>query len=215
MSFAIDFVTNVLGNSTITLGIITYTGLMFLRKNVGDIVMGTIRVAMGYLILNAGTTTTGTPIILPTTLMQRGLDVDSVLPLYWVVYAESIAKFGTEAALIFITEFVIDTPLAKFTPWENLAMTVHLQLFWAGFMTSTMAGFGFSGIILMVVGGPTSGAYYWIATITSAHYLKSVTTEHTGSVPNVITLVIVGEARGLSKKDGKSTEEVEFPNSLN
>ena len=151
MDFAIDFITNVLGNPTVMLGIIACIGLIFLRKSVSDIVMGTVKTMMGYLILSAGTTIIGTPITLLTTLVQRGLGVDGVLPLYWVVYSESMARFGTEAALIFITGFIINILLAKFTPWKNLAMTVHLQLFWAGFMASIMAGFGFTGVTLILV----------------------------------------------------------------
>ena len=46
------------------LGIIACIGLMFLRKNVSDIVMGTVKTMMGYLILSAGTTIIGTPITL-------------------------------------------------------------------------------------------------------------------------------------------------------
>ena len=76
MNFAIDFITNVLGNPTVMLGIIACIGLMFLRKNVSDIVMGTVKTMMGYLILSAGTTIIGTPITLLTTLVQRGLGVD-------------------------------------------------------------------------------------------------------------------------------------------
>ena len=90
-------------------------------------------------------------------------------------------------------------------------MTVHLQLFWAGFMASIMAGFGFSGITLIAIGGLISGVYYWIATTISAHYLKPVTTEHANFVPSAIALVIAGEAGRLFKKGGKSTEEIEFP----
>ena len=43
MDFAIDFITNVLGNPTVMLGIIACIGLIFLRKSVSDIVMGTVK----------------------------------------------------------------------------------------------------------------------------------------------------------------------------
>ncbi len=215
MNFAIDFITNVLGNATVMLGIAACIGLIFLRKNVSDIVMGTAKTMMGYLVLSAGTEIIGPPITLLTTLVQRGLGVDGVLPLYWVVYAESMASFGTEAALIFIIGFVVNILLAKFTKWKNLALTVHLQLFWAGFMASVMAGFGFSPMVIIIVGGLISGIYYWFATTVSAHYLKPVTTEHANFVPSSVSLIIAGEAGRLFKKGGKSTEELEFPESLN
>lgn len=215
MNFVIDFITNVLGNPTVMLGLIACIGLIFLKKNVSDIVMGTVKTMMGYLILSAGTTIIGTPITLLTTLVQSGLGVDGVLPLYWVVYAESMASYGTEVALIFIIGFIFNIILAKITKWKNLAMTVHLQLFWAGFMASVMAGFGFSKPVIIIVGGLISGIYYWVATTISAHYLKPVTTEHANFVPSAIALVIAGESGRLFKKGGKSTEELEFPAGLN
>lgn len=215
MKFAIDFITNVLGNPTVMLGLIACIGLLFLKKGISDTVMGTVKTMMGYLILSAGTTIIGPPISLLTALVQKGLGVEGVLPLYWVVYAESMAKFGTQAALIFIIGFVINILLAKFTKWKNLALTVHLQLFWAGFMASIMAGFGFSDPMIIVIGGTISGIYYWIATTISAHYLKPLTTEHANFVPSAISLVIAGECGKLFKKGGRSTEELEFPSSLN
>ena len=121
MNFAINFITNVLGNPTVMLGLIACIGLLFLKKGFGDVVMGTVKTMMGYLILSAGTGIIGPPITLLTELVQKGLGVDGVLPLYWVVYSESMAKFGTEAALIFIIGFVVNILLAKFTPWKYLA----------------------------------------------------------------------------------------------
>ena len=215
MNFAIDFITNVLGNATVMLGIAACIGLIFLKKSFSDIVMGTTKTMMGYLVLTAGTEIIGPPITLLTTLVQSGLGVDGVLPLYWVVYAESMAEYGTEAALIFIVGFVINIILARVTKWKNLALTVHLQLFWAGFMASIMAGFGYSPAAIIAIGGIISGIYYWIATTISAHYLKPITTEHANYVPSAVSLVIAGEAGRLFKKGGKSTEELELPESLN
>ncbi|MGI5967158.1 MULTISPECIES: PTS transporter subunit IIC [Anaerotruncus] len=215
MNFAINFITNVLGNPTVMLGLIACIGLLFLKKGFGDVVMGTVKTMMGYLILSAGTGIIGPPITLLTELVQKGLGVDGVLPLYWVVYSESMAKFGTEAALIFIIGFVVNILLAKFTPWKNLALTVHLQLFWTGFMASVLCSMGFPTMTVIIAGGIISGIYFWIATTISAHYLKPVTTEHCNFVPSAISLVIAGECGRLFKKGGKSTEELSFPASLN
>ena len=82
MKFAIDFITNVLGNPTVMLGLIACIGLLFLKKGISDMVMGTVKTMMGYLILSAGTTIIGPPISLLTALVQKGLGVEGVLPLY-------------------------------------------------------------------------------------------------------------------------------------
>ena len=64
MNFAIDFITNVLGNATVMLGIAACIGLIFLKKSFSDIVMGTTKTMMGYLVLTAGTEIIGPPITL-------------------------------------------------------------------------------------------------------------------------------------------------------
>lgn len=215
MQIVINLITNVLGNPTVMLGVIACLGLLFLKKSGSDIIMGTVKTMMGYLILSAGTGIIGAPITLLTTLVQRGLGVEGVLPLYWVVYSESMAKLGTEAALIFIVGFAINILLAKFTPWKNLALTVHLQLFWTAFIASVLNGFGYSTMQIVLIGGVVSGIYFWISTTISAHYLKPVTTEHANFVPSAVAIVIAGECGRLFKKGGKSTEEIEFPPSFN
>ena len=171
-----SFITNVLGNPTIMLGLIALIGLLILKKSFSDTMLGVIKTMMGYLILSAGTGIIGPPITLLTTLVQSGLNVQGVLPLYWAVYGTSMAEYGTEAALMFIVGFAVNIILARFTPWKNLALTVHLQIFWTGFMASVMGAYGFSGTTMIIVGGIISGVYYWIATTISAKLITPVTT---------------------------------------
>ncbi|MBR2809421.1 MAG: hypothetical protein IKE33_04265, partial [Erysipelotrichaceae bacterium] len=170
-----SFITNVLGNPTIMLGLIALIGLLILKKSFADTMLGVIKTMMGYLILSAGTTIIGDPISLLTNLVQSGLHVQGVLPLYWAVYGTSMAEFGTEAALMFIVGFAINILLARFTPWKNLALTVHLQIFWTAFMASVMSTYGFSGTSMIVIGGVISGVYYWIVTTISAKLIKPYT----------------------------------------
>lgn len=210
----ISFITNVLGNPTVMLGLIACIGLIFLKKSGGEIVLGTMKTMMGYLILSAGTEIIGPPITLLTTLVQEGLGVDGVLPLYWAVYSNSMAVYGTEAALMFILGFAVNMILVRVTKWKNLALTVHLQLFWTAFMASIMAGFGFEGAPMILIGGVISGVYFWISTTISAHYLKPITEDHANFVPSSIAILITGLLGKLFKKDSKSTEEISFPKSL-
>ncbi|MBC8588958.1 PTS ascorbate transporter subunit IIC [Paratissierella segnis] len=211
----INFIVNVLGDPTIMLGFIALIGLIIQRKKSGDIILGTLKTMMGYLILSAGTGIIGTPINLLTTLVQKGLGVNGVLPLYWAVYSESMLKYGTESALMFIVAFIINIILARFTKWRNLALTVHLQLFWTAFMASVMGGFGLSIAQIVLIGGVFSGIYFWISTTISAHYAKPLTDEHCNFVPSSIGIIIAGESGRLFKKNSKSAEEISFPKSLN
>ena len=211
----ISFITNVLGNPTIMLGLIALIGLLILKKSFSETMLGVIKTMMGYLILSAGTSIIGTPITLLTTLVQSGLGVQGVLPLYWIVYGTSMAEFGTQAALMFVIGFGVNILLARFTPWKNLALTVHLQLFWTAFMASVMGAYGFSGTSMIVIGGLISGVYFWISTTISAKLIKPYTDAHANFVPSAIPIgiaCVLGDA--LFKGDQKSTEDINLPKSL-
>ncbi|MDF2717775.1 MAG: ascorbate-specific system enzyme, partial [Paenibacillus sp.] len=47
----LNFITNVLSNPAIILGIIAAIGLIALRKSVSDIIKGTLKVLLGFIIL--------------------------------------------------------------------------------------------------------------------------------------------------------------------
>lgn len=211
----IGFITNVLGNPTIMLGLIALIGLLILKKPFSETMLGVIKTMMGYLILSAGTTIIATPISLLTTLVQKGLGVQGVLPLYWIVYGTSMEQFGTQAALMFVIGFAINILLARFTPWKNLALTVHLQLFWTAFMASIMGAYGFSGPSMILIGGLISGVYFWISTTISAKLIKPYTEAHANFVPSAVPLAIaccLGDA--LFKGEQRSTEDIKLPKSF-
>lgn len=210
----INFIINVLGDPTIILGLVALIGLLFMRSSAGDTILGVCKTMMGYLILSAGTSVIGGPLEPLTAMIRKGLNVEGVLPLYWPAYSSTMAAFGAEVAIMFIVGFLLNIVLAKVTKFKYLALTVHLQLFWCGFMAVVLHGFGFSGTTVIVAGGIVSGLYFWISTGISAHYLKPVTEEHANFVPSTISIIIAGTLGKLFKKDSKSAEEIDFPDSL-
>lgn len=216
MDVLITLIKEVLGNPTVILGLVALIGLISQRAKGGDIILGTFKAMLGYVILSAGTTVICTAIEPLTNMIRHGLGVEGVVPLYWPAFGATMTKFGTEVALMFILGFAINLILAKVTKFKYLALTVHLQLFWCGFMAIVLNASGFSGTTLIVLGGIVSGLYFWLATGISYHYIKDgITEEHANFVPSVSGIIIAGTVGKLFKKNAKSSEDIKMPPSLN
>jgi PTS system ascorbate-specific IIC component len=202
--------TQVLGDPVIVLGLVALIGLILLKKSKQDILLGTIKVMLGYIILSAGAGFITGALDPLTKMIRAGLGVEGVVPLYWPVFAKTMATFGTQVALVFVFGFIINLLLSKFTPLHFLALTVHLQLFWAGFIVVVLDAVNIKGVNLILIGSIISGFYYWLVTAISYHYMKdTLTDEHANFVPSVMGMVVAGLLGKILGK-GKSSEELEI-----
>jgi len=208
----ISFITNYLASPMVVLGVVALIGLIILKKPVGEIISGVLKTMMGYTVLSAGTGIIGDPITLLTGLVQTIMKTDgAVLPLYWAVTGESMKLWGTEASLMFVIGFVLNMILARVTKFKYLALTVHLQLFWTGFMACIMATAGFNSTSIIIIGGIITGIYYWVATGISAHYIRDYTDEHANFTPSVVGVIVAGESARLFQKNKIDTENINYP----
>ena len=139
-------ITKIIGNPTVTLGLVALIGLLIQKKKGSDILLGTVKVMLGLAILMGGAGMITGALEPLTALIRKVLNVDGVIPLYWPVYSETMVKFGREVAFTFIIGFVLNLILARATKLRFLSLTVHLQLFWAGFIVIVLNGFGFTGV---------------------------------------------------------------------
>lgn len=200
-------ITKIIGNPTVTLGLVALVGLLVQRKKGSDVLLGTVKVMLGFAILMGGAGLITGALDPLTALIRSVLGVEGIIPLYWPVYGETMTQFGSQVAFVFIIGFVLNLLLARVTKLRFLSLTVHLQLFWAGFVVLILDAIGLSGPLLLIVGGLISGIYYWLVPAISYHYIKPMTEEHANFVPSIIGIVIAGEL-GKLFKNSKSTEEM-------
>lgn len=211
MSFINIVATQILGSPVIVLGLVALLGLVFLKKSKTEIMLGTVKTMLGYVILMGGAELIVTALDPLTKMIKAGLHVEGVLPLYWPAFSQTMAKFGTQVAIVFLLGFIINMFLSRFSPLRYLALTVHLQLFWAGFIVIVLDAFHITGIKLYIIGAIICALYYWLVTAISYHYIKdTMTKEHANFVPSIIG-IIVAAIFGKILGKGRSTEEIEVP----
>ncbi|MDQ1000450.1 PTS system ascorbate-specific IIC component [Neobacillus niacini] len=142
------FATNVFGTPAILLGFIVFIGLLLQKKNTSQLVSGTFKAIIGFLIIGAG----------------AGVIVNALLvfePMWKEVFnlkGESLgkfmgqegfnAKYGSAVTLAMTLGFLINVLLARFTKFKYIYLTGHM-MFW----TTTI----FAGVIIQAVGDVSFG----------------------------------------------------------
>lgn len=207
--------TQILGSPAITLGLVALIGLVLLRKTASEVLLGTLKAMLGFAILMAGAGVITSALDPLSKMIKAGMGVDGVVPLYWPAFSQTMVKFGTEVALVFIIGFVINILLARITPLRYLALTVHLQLFWAGFVVVALDAVGITGVALVAIGSVLCALYYWLVTAISYYFMKdTLTDEHANFVPSIVGILVAALFGKLFRGKGRSTEEINVPEGL-
>ncbi len=118
--------TNLVDNPAIMLGIVALIGLLVQKKGFSDVVMGTIKTIVGYMILSNGSGLLVNAILGLQPIMEAAFGVKAA-GLSGVHLDEFIKNWGGYAAIIMTFAFLINLVLARITPFKYVYLTGHLM----------------------------------------------------------------------------------------
>lgn len=214
---ALDFIVNILSTPAILVGLLALLGLCLQRKPVEDVVKGTVKTIVGFLVLSAGASFLQTGSLLAFgELFNFAFNMQGVVPNNEAVVADALQNFGTSSAIIMALGMVLNIILARFSRMPYIFLTGHHTLYMACMIAVILGGAGhLDGWMLYIAGGcllalimVLSPAYCQI-TFRKVTGTDGVALGHFGGLGYWLA-GIVGK---LFAKDPnkKSTEEVNFP----
>lgn len=200
------------------IGLITALGLIALRRNVGQIIGGGLKAALGFLILGAGAGVVVAALSPLGTLVLRVTGAEGVVPTNEVITAIAAEQYGANAAYVLILGFLVMLVLARFTPLKYVFLTGHHMVFMSILIVFVLSiGFGADyGWLVVILGALLLGvvlvaipafATPWVRRITGD---DSITVGHFGTL-GYVAAGAVGQAVG---RTSKSTEDIRFPQGL-
>lgn len=200
------------------IGIITALGLIALRRNAGQVIGGGLKAAVGFLILGAGATVVVGSLKPLGELILAVTGAQGVIPTNEVITAMAQEQFGAQSAYVLTLGFIFMLVLARFTPLKYVFLTGHHMVFMATMITVVLSvGFGQdSGWLVVLIGAILLGVIMVVMPAFIHPWTKKITGNdaiaigHFGSL-GYLAAGIAGAAVG---RRSKSTEEIEFPQSL-
>lgn len=212
----LNFLTdNILRNPPILLGLIAALGLIIQRKNISEIIKGTLSAAFGMFIIDAGVGVIAGSIAPINEAFQQGLTEEAQIgeALTDVAFTE---VYGGSVGLAMFFGLVIHLLIARFTPVKTIFLTGHM-LWWFPFIfVAAGVEAGLTGMTLIIFGAITSAVYWSFMPWIMRRFIWDVTEDESfliGHPTGILSIISGLVARKFGNKE-QSTEDVDVPESM-
>lgn len=207
---------DILSTPAILVGLIALIGLLAQRKPVEDIIKGTIKTILGFLILGAGADVIVGSLDSFGALFNFAFNVQGVVPNNEAIVSLALNDFAQVTALIMALGMIMNIVLARFSRWKYIFLTGHHTLYMAALIAVVLSVGGLEGWQLIVAGAALLGFTMVVFPAMLQKPMQKVTGNddiafaHFGTIGYVFA-AWVGKLVGDEKE---STEDVAFPKRL-
>lgn len=219
MNSFISVLLDIVKTPAILVAIISLVGLLLQKKSTTDIVKGTVKTFIGFLVLTAGAGVVQGSLEPFGGMFQAAFNVTGVVPNNEAIISMALLEFGTTSALIMFFGMLANILIARFTKFKHIFLTGHHTLYMACMLAVIFHVAGFEGVSLVVVGSLALGSIMSLAPFILQTFMNDMTGTnsvglgHFGSVGYALAGYTGRLLRGKKEKV-VSTEDVNFPKSL-
>jgi PTS system ascorbate-specific IIC component len=207
---------DILGTPAILVGLFALIGLLLQKKGIAEVISGTLKTIMGFIILGAGATVLVGALDLFGQMFEHAFHIKGIIPNNEAIVALAQKTFGAETAMIMVFGMVVNIVLARFTKFKYIFLTGHHTMFMACMLAAVLSASGITGVTLVIIGSIILGALMVLMPALLQPYTRQITGSddvaigHFGSVGYFVSGTI-GKYFGNKEK---STEEIKVPKSL-
>lgn len=211
------FVSNVLSEPAFLIGLVALIGLLAQKKKFNEIVAGTVKTMVGFLLITTGAQSMGMSLMPMQSMLQHIFGLEAEVADIGAAVGQSMATIGATATLIFGIGFLVNVLLARFTKFKYIHLSAHVSFFYAGLIGALLTyNTSLSPAMVVIIGSILLGLYMTLTCAYIAPLMKDVpggegfTLAHSSSIGCWISAK-VGKLVG---KNSRSLEEIKLPGYL-
>ncbi|MED3900148.1 PTS ascorbate transporter subunit IIC [Priestia megaterium] len=207
---------DILGTPAILVGLFALIGLLLQKKKSADIVSGTLKTIMGFLILGAGANILIASLEAFGKMFNKAFSVEGIIPNNEAIVAVAQQTFGTETAMIMLLGMIVNIIIARITKFKYIFLTGHHTMFMACLIAVILSTGGLTGAPLVLIGALLLGILMVLFPALLQPYVREITGSndiavgHFGSLGYLVA-GFIGKRVGNREK---TTEEIKVPQSL-
>jgi ascorbate PTS system EIIC component len=212
------FATNVFGTPAILLGFIVLLGLLLQKKSTSQIVSGTFKAIIGFLIINAGAGVIVGALNIFEPMWKEVFNLEASSLGNFMGQESFNAKYGSAVTLAMTLGFLINVLLARFTKFKYIYLTGHM-MFWttsifAGVIVSTVGDVSFGKLVIFLA--IFMGLYWTFQPAVVQPFMRKITGNdnialgHT-SASVALLAALAGKVFGNKEND---SEKIKLPKGL-
>ena len=147
----LKFFVDLLSQASILVALFTMVGLILLKKPDNEIIAGSMKSLIGFILLGAGANVITSSLAPFGSMVEVAFNVQGVVPNNEAIVSLALTKYGTQVSLVMILSMIFHLIIARFTPLKFIFLTGH-HIFYMGVMiTVILAVAGVSGIQLIIL----------------------------------------------------------------
>ncbi|TAN31763.1 PTS ascorbate transporter subunit IIC [bacterium] len=210
LQFIVD---EILSKPALLVGLIALIGLLALLKSPSDILTGSLKTILGFIILIGGAGILVGSLTPLGNMIQSGLHLHGVVPTNEAIVALAQKAFGAETAVIMAVGFLINLVLARVTPAKFVFLTGHHLFYMATLFAVVLGSANITGLNEVVLGSVMLGTMALVMPAFTYPFMRKLNGDagfalgHFNSLGYIVS-ALVGKVVG---KGSRSTEEIHVP----
>ena len=211
---------DILSTPAILVGLMALLGLCLQKKPATDVIKGTIKTIVGFLVLSAGADFVQTGSLNDFgVIFNYAFGVNGVVPNNEAIVTTALTQYAQDTAWIMMFGMVANIVLARFSRMPYIFLTGHHTLYMAAMIAIVLTVGGLEGVSLIIGGSLILGLTMVIFPAICQPTMKKLTGideigfGHFSSIGYWVAAQvgkIVG-GKSLESGKGKSTEDINFP----
>lgn len=209
-------VVDVLKVPSILVGLVALFGLVAQRKPFPDVIKGTVKTILGFLVLAGGATVLVGSLTPLGDIFKQAFNVQGIIPNNEAIVSIALEKYGASTTLIMAFGMVANIIVARFTRLKYIFLSGHVTFYMACMVAIILSVAGFEGVQLIYTGSLCMGLIMAFFPSLAQPHMRKITNNdqvalgHFGTVGYVLS----GWIGSLVGKGSKSTEEMNMPKNL-
>lgn len=211
--FFLDFLQQVLSAPALLIGFIALIGLLLQKKAIEEIIKGTMKTILGFIIIGAGAGILVGSLNNFGELFNFAFGIKGVVPNNEAIVSLALNEFARYTALIMAFGMLANIIIARFSKLKYIFLTGHHTLYMAALIAVVLNVGGLEGWTLVLAGSCVLGFTMVFFPALAQKTMVKITGDDSIAFGHFGTLGYVFSAWLGSKfgKGSKSTEKVNFP----
>ncbi|WP_159649439.1 PTS ascorbate transporter subunit IIC [Erysipelothrix aquatica] len=215
----LDFLLDILKTPAIILALVALIGLALQKKKISEIFSGSLKTALGMLILSAGSSLIVTEILPFVDLFGTVFNLNGFATSSEAVVGaiqSTVVIVASTSALIMAFGFLVNIVLARFTPLKYIFLTGHMLWISSVAIAYSLYAAGYSETTIIALGCVIQGAMSTILPALSQPFVRKLTGSNDFAIAHLTTLGTVSSAYigQLLGDKRKSAEDIKLPEYL-
>lgn len=216
MSGLLEFLIDIVSTPAVLVSLIAVVGLVLQKKPLTDIIVGSVKTFVGFLVLSGGAGIVESALAPFGILFENGFNMQGVVPNNEAIISTALETYGSQTALIMLLGMVFNILIARFSRYKYIFLTGHHTLYLAAMIAIILTVAGFTGWELLLWGGIVLGIIMVLSPAIIQKYVVQTTGQENIALGHFSAAgywlsAWIGEKVGDKEN---STEDIEFPQGL-